>query len=426
MNRTRTAQMPSAVLLGLVLAFTWTVATAAEAPPSITELTASAADGQFSFPFTGFGTAVAIRGDTAWVGIPLYVNSDIASTQSGRVGIFTLDKSTGAWNRSGSLDVTDQVNGEARFGSTIALRERDAAVGSYDAVRIYSRTGQKWQVLTKITNDAPNHVLGPVLAYDGSTLAVRVTDTASAEALVYVYEIGHQGVVRLAAKLTAPPDDTGPFGFGSSLALSRNTLVVGSPAGYSISSPNPPGMTYVYSQKKGTWQLVQSLSSSEAAEGDDFGAAVAIDGDVLLVGAPYEDVEMVQDGWTSAGGAVYVFRREHGGPWTQTQRVRPTAYQNGVGAFSGFGWSLAMAGQRVAIGAPLTTDAFQDDLGQTDVYHWQGETLTFDQKVETQSSPSPGFSLSMWRDRLIIGVDAFVHAPINEAWIVDFGSRTGQ
>lgn len=195
---------------------------------------------------------------------------------------------------------------------------------------------------------------------------------------------------------------------------------MGSPAGYSIT--DPPGMTYVYQKKNGTWQLNQSLSSSEAAEGDGFGAAVASDDDVILVGAPYEDVEMTQDGWTSAGGAVYVFRREHGGPWTQTQRVRPTPYENGIGAFRGFGWSLAMTGQRVVIGAPLTTDDLQTDLGQTDVYRWQGETLVFDQMVQTQPYRSPGFSLSMWRDRLIIGVDAFVHAPINEAWIVDFGS----
>lgn len=101
MNRTRIPQISPAVLLGLLLACIWTVATASESSPTITELTATETDSQYSYPFTGFGTAVAIQGDTAWVGIPLYINSDIASTQSGRVGIFTRDRSTGAWSRWG-------------------------------------------------------------------------------------------------------------------------------------------------------------------------------------------------------------------------------------------------------------------------------------------------------------------------------------
>ena len=175
--RIRIPRTYRAVLLGFTVTFIWAVAAAWQSgsPPRITQLPPSSADLQNSFPFSGFGAAVDIHGDTAGVGIPLYVNSDTAPTQSGRVGIFTLDKASGAWIRSGSLDVANQRGDERLFGRTVVLREHDAAVGSSGAVRVYAKTSQSWRVVTKLTSDAPNQVLGPVLAYDDGTLAVHVT-----------------------------------------------------------------------------------------------------------------------------------------------------------------------------------------------------------------------------------------------------------
>jgi len=417
MKRIRIAVSSYPIIPVLLLAFTCAAATASEAAPKVTVLTASAADGEFSSPFTGFGAAVSIHADTALVGIPLYLPSEDVPTPSGRVGIFTLKRSTGEWIRSGSLDVSHPRPNEQMFGSSVVLRDKDAAVGSFGAVRIYARTLQRWHVIATITSRSANRILGPVLAYDGDTLAVEVSDSGSLQTLVYVYRISHQGQVHLAVKLRAPRGDAGAF--GNALALDHDTLVVGSPGGYSVSSIFPPGAAYVYSQARGTWRLTQTLTGAEATQNSDFGAAVAIQDRVILVGAPYDDLISDND-YTRAAGAVYVFCRDHHGPWYQTQRVRPTDRDEGVNSFRGFGWSLAMAGDRVAIGAPLTIDAFQSELGQTDIYRWQGRNLAFEQRLQV-SAASPGFALSLWRDRLMIGVDTFVHAPINHALIVDFG-----
>jgi hypothetical protein len=102
------------------------------------------------------------------------------------------------------------------------------------------------------------------------------------------------------------------------------------------------GAAYVFVRDGDQWMQQQMLTAFDAAVGDRFGAALAIDGTVALVGAPMES----QAGLSA--GAVYVFRRT-GDAWTFEQKLldaSPTPLAR-------FGSSIALLGDMTLIGAPL-------------------------------------------------------------------------
>src|SRR5689334_12707368 len=97
-----------------------------------TQLGPSDEDNEFIPGFTAFGSAVAISGDSALVGLPEYVREGVR--QSGRVAVFECDAQTHRWSRVASLDPKNQKDTESSFGLAIAMHERRAAVAAYNAV----------------------------------------------------------------------------------------------------------------------------------------------------------------------------------------------------------------------------------------------------------------------------------------------------
>jgi len=120
--------------------------------------------------------------------------------------------------------------------------------------------------------------------------------------------------------------------FGSSVASHRDTLVVGAQHDLGI-----PGRVYVFVWNGAAWTQQAKLQASDLRGFDKFGAAVALEGDCLVVGAP------------SAGpqgrGHAYVFRRT-GAAWAEEAVLIPS-----VPGQYGFGQSVAVYGGEVLVGA---------------------------------------------------------------------------
>lgn len=125
--------------------------------------------------------------------------------------------------------------------------------------------------------------------------------------------------------------------FGRSVAVDDDWLFVGAPFA------NGSGIVYVYRRDGGSLTLKQALTASDAARGDQFGLTLALNGDLLIVGAPNN----VGTGG-SLSGAVYVFNW-NGETWVQGQKL--TA--GDARAFDNFGFSLAIDGDTAVIGAPF-------------------------------------------------------------------------
>ena len=131
--------------------------------------------------------------------------------------------------------------------------------------------------------------------------------------------------------------------FGFSVAISGDTAVVG--ARNDDQGGNGSGSTYVYMRNAGVWSLQQKLTASDASSGDEFGYSVAIDGDTVAIGAPNADSSAVQS------GAVYVFTRS-AGVWSQQQKLA----SGDAALFDEFGSAVAIDGDTVVIGAYGTDD----------------------------------------------------------------------
>ena len=120
--------------------------------------------------------------------------------------------------------------------------------------------------------------------------------------------------------------------FGSAVASHRDTLVVGAQHDLGI-----PGRVYVFVWNGAAWTQQAKLQASDLRGFDKFGAAVALEGDCLVVGAP------------SAGpqgrGHAYVFRRT-GTAWAEEAVLIPS-----VAGQYGFGQSVAIYGGEVLVGA---------------------------------------------------------------------------
>jgi choice-of-anchor B domain-containing protein len=126
---------------------------------------------------------------------------------------------------------------------------------------------------------------------------------------VYAYRAGPDGQWAEAAQLTGP-DASGGDGFGNALAASGSLLAVARSA-----EDGGRGAVYLFELRGGEWQRTTRLAAADAAAGDAFGSALAVSGDAVLVGAA---------GAAGGAGAAYVFRRGAGGGWTQESKLMPS------------------------------------------------------------------------------------------------------
>jgi len=134
--------------------------------------------------------------------------------------------------------------------------------------------------------------------------------------------------------------------FGYSVAISGDTAVVGAhfessnattiDGDQANNSATQSGAAYVFVRSGTGWSQQAYLKASNTAIADDFGHAVAISGDTIVVGAPNQ----------GPGGAAYVFLR-NGNTWSQQGYLKASNEQ----AFDGFGTSVAVSGDTIVVGA---------------------------------------------------------------------------
>ena len=154
------------------------------------------------------------------------------------------------------------------------------------------------------------------------------------------------------AELTAA--DTNADEFGNSVAIDDGTAVIGAPTANSAA-----GAAYVFTQSGGAWTLQAELTAADQTAGSGFGWSVAISGSTIAVGA--RTAPSGQD----RPGAVYMFTGS-GGTWSQQAEL------TGSGA-SWFGWSVALSGGTLAVGAPGSSTA---DPGEVFVFTGSGGAWT--------------------------------------------------
>jgi len=301
-----------------------------------------------------FGSAVAVSGNTVVVGAYAYGTLGAAYIYARNQG------GAGAWGKVASLSDPAGAANDG-FGSSAAVDGDTVVIGAYSAnsvqgaAYVYSRNqggADAWGLAASLAVPLPTiqyNAFGYAVAVDGDTVVVGryfdLTQTAgSQEVAAYVYSRNQGGAGRwgLAASLSTPPASStinGGFDVPVAVAVCGDNVVVGVD-GYNTS----PGAAYVYNRNQrgaGLWGLVASISDPAATNYDEFGDAVALDGETLVVGSL---------GFNSHRGAAYIFDIG-GGSFTLASRTADPA--NG----SVFGISAAVNGDTVVVGAPATSDS---------------------------------------------------------------------
>jgi CSLREA domain-containing protein len=211
----------------------------------------------------GFGQATAVDGDTAVVGA--YLDDTAGGTNAGSAYVFTRSGST--WSQQQQLLAPDGAANDV-FGVAVALSGDTALVGAeLHGTALGADSGSAY-----------------VFIRSGSTWTVQ-------QQLFPVVGAG-QGIL-----LDNPAFDN----FGSSVALDGDTAIVGA---WHDSTPSgeQSGSASVFTRSNVSWSRLQLLAAPDGADRDFFGTAVAVSGDTYLVGAPGHDVGVAVD-----AGSAYVF-----------------------------------------------------------------------------------------------------------------------
>ncbi len=270
-------------------------------------LTASDADADYQYD-EHFGSAVAVAGDTLAMGAPT-ADDPARGDNAGAVYIFA--RSGDGWIEQSKLVANDAApSGE--FGSVLAMSGDTLAVANgrgAQAVYIFRRNGATWAQQAKlILDDNPDgSYFSTALALSGETLAIGAVTFGGGGAGsngVYLFQ-RDRAAWSQQAQLVA--DDVAfNTGFGVSVAFDGNTLVIGAPG--DSDAGLVAGAAYLFRRDGDTWIAHGKLTAGDATAMDGFGSSVALQGDFLVVGAGGDD----DSGFL--GGSAYVFRRS-GSEW---------------------------------------------------------------------------------------------------------------
>jgi len=301
-----------------------------------------------------FGWSVSISGDVAVIGAP---DDGDSGDKSGSAYVFRRDGDK--WQQEQKL-TADDAEAEDQFGRGVSVSgdvavvgapgaKVDGNIGPVGAAYVFRWDGTAWKQEQKLQVGTFSTIsaFGSSVAASGERLLIGVPRAgrgAQNFGAAYVFRWDANEAMWLEEQRLSAGDEDPQDMFGSSVALSDTIALIGVPQDSDRGSA--AGAAYVFRWDGETWQEEQKLLADDVAAGDHLGDAVALDGDVAVVGSPSND----NDGGLSAG-AAYIFEW-NGTSWDQTEKL--TAGDPGIGDH--FGESVAIGGDRILAGASNSDD----------------------------------------------------------------------
>jgi hypothetical protein len=324
-----------------------------------------------------FGYSIALSGDTLAVGAWREDNNDNNLADSGAVYVFI--RTGTVWSQQAYIKASNAGSGD-RFGNSVSLSGDTLAVGAYreqsnatvingdesdnslteaGAVYVFTRSGTVWsqQAYIKASDAGSYDRFGWSVTLSGDTLAVGAPEdpidiSLADSGAVYLFIRNGTAWSQQAYIKASNPDVSDSFGY--SVALFGDTLAVGAKGedsnatGIQQGSPGDPsnndsqdsGAVYMFTRSGATWTQQAYIKASNPGINNVFGWSLALDGETLAVGAPFEASTVPNS------GAVYVFIR-NGALWTQQAYVKAS----NPGMNDTFGWSVALSDDTFAAGA---------------------------------------------------------------------------
>jgi hypothetical protein len=305
----------------------------------LAELTESDNDG---YP-DNFGYAIAMSGDTIVVGAP--------SAHFNYGAVYVYVKPASGWaNMTQTAELTPSDGFTfLDFGISVGISGNTIVVGSYgnNAAYVFTEPPGGWQNMTESavlsnTNGVAT-LFGENVAIDGATIAVSEPKTFTSRGRVQIFTEPAGGWVSATPTGSIIASDTASYDyFGSALSVSGSTIVAGA------YNNNNVGAAYVFVEPAAGWGGSHSqkakLTASDGRAQDALGAAVAINGNVIVAGAQKRNNDT---------GLAYVFVEPASGWKNMTQTGELSA--TGLVAGDFFGNGVAVSPTKIAIGSATTS-----------------------------------------------------------------------
>ncbi len=344
------------------------------APPTITptlnlDLKLTASDGAAS---DNFGNSVAISGDYIIIGAP---NDDDKGFNSGSAYIYQRN-ADGSWTQQQKLTASDGAASD-QFGYSVSISGDYAIIGAHGdesskgSAYIFQRSpdGSGWTQQQKLTasdgvggGTAVGDLFGWSAAISGDYAVIGAfadDDNGDASGSAYIFRRSGSTWTQQ-QKLTAS-DGTANDIFGAAVAISGDYVIIGAQG-------DGAGSAYVFQRSGSTWTQQQKLTANTGGFGQ-FAQTVAISGDYAIIG-DWSDNPM-----GSASGSAFIFQRS-GSTWTQQQKLIPS---DGA-ASDAFGESVAINGDYIIVGA-IGDDDKANNAGAAYLFRRIGSTWTQQQKL---------------------------------------------
>jgi hypothetical protein len=331
-------------------------------------------------PYSEFGAAVDIYGNFAIVGAP---NDTAAGIQCGTAYIYA--KENGSWKQHAKLYASNAAFLD-RFGSSVSIYNDIAVVGAPNKtisgasakgrVYVFKRTGHVWTQLAGLqaSNGLAGDNFGASVSLDANRLIVGAPNTNHSgkthAGSAYIFAQENNNWVQKKILNAWDPVSFGNFGFA--VDLSGTAALVGAPQA-TAGQTATVGAAYTFGNTDfagAVWANGQKLEPNQKQAGMRFGHAVDVDGDRILVGAPYT----LTPGGQSSVGMVVEYKKENS-QWSMA------SYLNPIDGYESVGTAVALSGPFAFYGSP----DWDSPKGRVSVYSWtQGVTYRYDEDREAR------------------------------------------
>jgi len=262
-----------------------------------------------STPATQLGKAVSISGKQLIV--------SASKKQAGNNGVvYIFEQTDELWLQQAELINPASFNNDY-FGGAVSISEGYAAIGSQGiaashqgAVHIIKKQDGSWNLDATLTPESTfkSAHFGSAVMLTGEYLIIGDNEYGRAkEGAAYIYrrvdDIWQKQASLMGGGITKSAR------FGSSVAIAKNYAVIGASNenNPNIKKHKKSGAVYIYKRSGSVWTLQAKLIASDASMGDNFGSSVAISGNHILVGSEKSN---------NGRGSSYLFQ-EVAGVWTQ-------------------------------------------------------------------------------------------------------------
>ncbi len=319
-----------------------------------------------------FGSTVSVNGDVVVVGA---IGNDDAGSNSGSAYVFV--KPPAGWGdmtQTAKLTASDAAAADL-LGRSVSVSADVVVVGApvessgRGAAYVFVKPPAGWGDMTQTAKLTASDGQGGIPSGDrfGTSVSVSgdvvVVGASGQEDGVGPYEAGDFGAAYVFVKPTAGWGDmtqtaklihsyrSAGHRLGWSVSVSGDVVVAGAPGVFA-------GFADVFVKPTAGWgDMTQTamLTASERAAYDSLGSTVSVSGDVVVVGAPYDDDACPEDPLNCNSGSAYVFVKPPGGWVRMTETRKLTASDAATNDW--LGSSVSVSGDVAVVGAPGDDDA---------------------------------------------------------------------